>query len=282
MRRRDFPRRSCAWAAGMGASPTSEAGRPTMSTFLPCWSSWMPSRGELRGCSRVAERRMFAKAVIGSARFLRMPPTSRLLYYDLGMYADDDGIVEAFSIMRMTGATEDDLRVLVAKGFVLILNEDLVAFIVDWRKNNFVRSDRYHPSIYHDLLVQLQEGTQLNPTGIPVGNQRYTEGRLDQVNLGEREMERPTASRTPRPPLWMRWILSSLNGNRTEPARGNFTGISPPVAGLIREAVRWLTGKLGRLSGSKRIWKKPDRWRVRCGLSWGRMVCADEYEYSRR
>lgn len=164
----------------------------------------MPSRGELRGCSRVAERRMFAKAVIGSARFLRMPPTSRLLYFDLGMYADDDGIVEAFSIMRMTGATEDDLRVLVAKGFVLILNEDLVAFIVDWRKNNFVRSDRYHPSIYHDLLVKLQEGTQLNPTGIPVGNQRYTEESLGKVNLGEGEMGKNRGEQNSPPPLWVK------------------------------------------------------------------------------
>ncbi len=63
----------------------------------------------------MAERRMFAKSVIGSARFLRMPPTSRLLYYDLGMQADDDGIVETFSVMRTTGATEDDLRVLAHK-----------------------------------------------------------------------------------------------------------------------------------------------------------------------
>lgn len=68
----------------------------------------------------MAERRMFAKSVIGSARFLRMPPTSRLLYYDLGMQADDDGVVEAFSVMRTTGATEDDLKVLASKGFVTV------------------------------------------------------------------------------------------------------------------------------------------------------------------
>lgn len=65
----------------------------------------------------MAERRMFARSIIGSARFPRMPPTSRLLYYDLGMEANDDGCVEAFAIMRKTGAAEDDLRVLVSKGF---------------------------------------------------------------------------------------------------------------------------------------------------------------------
>lgn len=56
--------------------------------------------------TKLAERRMFSKTVISSARFLRMPPTSRLLYFDLGMEADDDGCVEAFGVMRKTGATE--------------------------------------------------------------------------------------------------------------------------------------------------------------------------------
>lgn len=63
---------------------------------------------------------MFAKSVVNSARFLRMPASSRLLYYDLGMSADDDGVVEAFSVMQLTGAVEDDLRVLVSKGFVRV------------------------------------------------------------------------------------------------------------------------------------------------------------------
>ena len=100
----------------------------------------------------MAERRMFAKSVIGSARFLRMPSTSRLLYYDLGMQADDDGVVEAFSVMRTTGATEDDLTVLASKGFVRVLNEDFVTYISDWSRNNLIKKDRYHPSIFYNYL----------------------------------------------------------------------------------------------------------------------------------
>ena len=128
----------------------------------------------------MAERRMFAKSIIGSARFLRMPPSSRLLYYDLGMYADDDGVVEAFSVMRQTSATEDDLRVLVSKGFVTVLNEDLVSLITDWNTNNFIRSDRYHPSIYKDLVLQLTDG-------IPTDNQLATIGipRLGKDSIGK-------------------------------------------------------------------------------------------------
>lgn len=116
----------------------------------------------------MAERRMFSKKVISSARFLKMPATARLLYYDLGMHADDDGIVEAFVVLQTTHAAEDDLRVLVSKGFIRILNDDLVAIIIDWKTNNLIRKDRYTPSIYQYLLS--------DSDGIPVDNQRLTDG----------------------------------------------------------------------------------------------------------
>lgn len=90
----------------------------------------------------MAERRMFAKSVIGSARFLRMPPTSRLLYYDLGMQADDDGVVEAFSVMRTTGATEDDLKVLASKGFVTVRSGPAGSGDRRLRSGGAVRLDR--------------------------------------------------------------------------------------------------------------------------------------------
>ena len=95
---------------------------------------------------------MFSKAIVNSARFLRMPKFARLLYYDLGMQADDEGFVEAFTVMRMTEAAEDDLKILAAKGFVKILNDDLVVFITDWNTNNVMRKDRRHESIYRDLF----------------------------------------------------------------------------------------------------------------------------------
>lgn len=156
---------------------------------------------------------MFSKSIIGAARFLRMPATSRLLYYDLGMQADDDGVVEAFSVMRLTGATEDDLRVLVTKGFVRVLNDDLVTLISDWSKNNLIKKDRYRQSIYKDLIIQLdtncQRGTQLEPTWNPSGTQLEPQDRLGkdsrgkenigEENKGEFEGEK-TADKPPAPP----------------------------------------------------------------------------------
>lgn len=103
----------------------------------------------------MASRRMFSIRITESARFLKMPPSSQNLYFHLGMRADDDGVVEAYPVMCMTSSTEDDLRVLIGKGFVSILNEDLVVFIDDWMENNNIRADRKIDSIYKDLLLQI-------------------------------------------------------------------------------------------------------------------------------
>lgn len=151
----------------------------------------------------MAERRMFAKSIINSARFLRMPPSSRLLYYDLGMAADDDGVVEAFTVLRTTGAAEDDLRVLASKGFITVLNEDLVSHITDWRTNNLIKNDRYHQSRYRDLLVQLTDGTQMEPTGFQVGTQTEPEVRLGKVSIGQERKEESTAAAPPARPRFV-------------------------------------------------------------------------------
>ena len=141
----------------------------------------------------MAERRMFAKSIIGSARFLRMPPTSRLLYYDLGMDADDDGCVEAFAVMRKTGAAEDDLRVLVSKGFVRVLNDDLVSLILDWKTNNYIQKDRYHPSIYAKLI----DNPPLDTECIQAVSDMDTEVRLGKDSIGKDSIGESVADKPP-------------------------------------------------------------------------------------
>ena len=109
----------------------------------------------------MAERRMFSKSVVESARFLKMPVSSQNLYFHLGMNADDDGIVEGYSVINLVKANEDDLRVLYSKGFVKILNEDLVTYIADWREQNKIRPDRKKDSMYQELLLQMEPGVEL-------------------------------------------------------------------------------------------------------------------------
>ncbi|MDN6790928.1 MAG: replication protein, partial [Lactiplantibacillus plantarum] len=150
----------------------------------------------------MAQRRMFSNRITDSAKFLKMPLSSQALYFHLGLHADDDGVVEAFSVMRQTGAVEDDLRILVAKNFVNVLNDDLVAYITDWNENNRIRADRKVDSIYKDLLLEILPNIELTEpkpradtgkvTGRPMDNQwtgngphRLGKDRLVEVRLGK-------------------------------------------------------------------------------------------------
>lgn len=79
----------------------------------------------------MANRRMVSNGIVKSARFLKMPPSTQNLYFHLIMNADDDGVVEAFPIMRMVGATEDDLKLLEGNELIII-SENNIRVIEEW------------------------------------------------------------------------------------------------------------------------------------------------------
>ncbi len=98
----------------------------------------------------MAERRMFAKSIINSDAFLDMPLSSQCLYFHLSMRADDDGFINnAKSIMRFIGASEDDIKLLIAKKFILTF-ENGVIVIKHWLLHNYIQKDRYKPTNYVD------------------------------------------------------------------------------------------------------------------------------------
>lgn len=103
----------------------------------------------------MAQRRMISKTITNSAKFIKMPSETQALYFHLCISADDDGVCEAFSVMRSIGSSEDNIRILNSKWFIKILNEDLVSYIMDWDEHNFIRADRKIDSIYKDLLLQI-------------------------------------------------------------------------------------------------------------------------------
>lgn len=103
----------------------------------------------------MASKRMFSRRLVESARFLQMPLSTQALYFHLGLNADDDGVVEAYNVMQIIGCAQDDLKVLASKGYVKVLNEDLVTYITDWRENNTIRADRKTDSLYQGLLVSM-------------------------------------------------------------------------------------------------------------------------------
>lgn len=103
---------------------------------------------------------MLSRRIVGSARFLQLPLSSQALYFHLVVHADDDGVVEAFTVLRNCGASKDDLKVLSDKKFVVVLNDDLVTYIVDWLENNRLRSDRKVNSIYQTLVREKVPGVK--------------------------------------------------------------------------------------------------------------------------
>ena len=96
----------------------------------------------------MAERRMFAKTIIDSDIFLDMPLSTQALYFHLSMRADDDGFINnSKKIQRMIGCGDDDLKLLIAKKF-LIPFESGVVVIKHWRIHNYIQNDRYTETNY--------------------------------------------------------------------------------------------------------------------------------------
>ena len=142
----------------------------------------------------MAERRMFAKTIIDSDMFLDMPLSTQALYFHLSMRADDDGFINnPKKIQRMIGASDDDLKVLIMKRFILPFDSGVVV-IKHWRMHNYIRNDRYKETVYQEeksqlLLKENGSYTELTTIGIPDDNQMETQVRLgqdrDRIELGE-------------------------------------------------------------------------------------------------
>ena len=103
----------------------------------------------------MAERRMFAKTIIDSDAFLDMPLSTQALYFHLSMRADDDGFINSpKKVQRMVGCGDDDLKLLIVKNF-LIPFESGVVVIKHWKIHNYIRNDRYKPTVYKEEKSQL-------------------------------------------------------------------------------------------------------------------------------
>ena len=128
---------------------------------------------------RMAERRMFAKTIIDSDAFLEMPLSTQALYFDLSMRADDDGFLNnAKKVMRMIGANQNDLDLLLVKNFVIKF-EDGICVIKHWRIHNYIQTDRYHETMYKDnknlLNIDENKAYTLKNTGKKLEGNRIIE-----------------------------------------------------------------------------------------------------------
>lgn len=108
----------------------------------------------------MAERRMFAKTIIDSDSFLDMALSTQALYFHLSMRADDDGFINnPKKLCRMIGASDDEMKVLFAKKFLLGFESGVIV-IKHWKMHNYIQKDRYKKTVYDEEMAQL--GTSSN------------------------------------------------------------------------------------------------------------------------
>lgn len=109
----------------------------------------------------MASKRMFSNEIISSDAFMSMPLTTQALYFHLCMNADDDGFVDKpKAIMRLIGANEDDIKILLGKRYILAFESGIIV-IKHWFIHNWIRQDRLKPTNYQEelsLLVKKENG----------------------------------------------------------------------------------------------------------------------------
>ena len=154
----------------------------------------------------MAEKRMFTQKIVDSDAFLDMPLSTQALYFHLNMHADDDGFVNnPKKIQRVIGASLDDLKLLIAKRFILVFENDVIV-IKHWRMHNLLRKDRYNPTQYQDQMerlelkdngaytekspepLEIKESESMATTWQPDGNQmahRIGKDRIGKDRIGE-------------------------------------------------------------------------------------------------
>lgn len=137
----------------------------------------------------MAHKRMFSKDITSSDAFREMPTSSQALYFHLGMEADDDGFLDNYKgLMRAVNATEDDLRILIAKRF-LILFPSKVVVVKHWLINNTIRKDRYNETKHLEekrALIVKENGSYTDDlSGLPSGNQMATQYRIEEDRIEE-------------------------------------------------------------------------------------------------
>ena len=156
----------------------------------------------------MAERRMFSKTIIDSDMFLDMPLSTQALYFHLSMRADDEGFINnPKKIQRMIGASDDDMKVLIAKQFIIPFDSGIVV-IKHWRIHNYIQKDRFKPTIYENEksyitekngiydLNKISNVSEMYPTCIQNGYQMDTQDRIGKDSIGKDSIASVEASPT--------------------------------------------------------------------------------------
>ena len=147
----------------------------------------------------MARKRMFSLLVVDTDEFLDMPSSTQSLYYHLGMRADDDGFVASpKKIVKLVNCSNDDLKLLIAKGFIIPFDSGIIA-IRHWKLNNDLKKDRYTPTIYlnekstlkvNENKVYSIDGNNLDTKWIQNGNKLDTQYSIDKYSIDKYSIDK--------------------------------------------------------------------------------------------
>lgn len=190
----------------------------------------------------MAERRMFSGKITDSDFFLDMPFSAQALYFHLNMGADDEGFLDkAKKIQRSIGARDDDFKILIAKGFIIPFESGVVV-IRHWRIHNYIRSDRFKPTIHQEektriefdeaKVAHIKEKQEVLPNVIPVGYQMGAQDRLGKVRLDKDNIYSPARQDE----IPYEEIVNYLN----QQANRNYKSTTKKIRSLIK--ARWSEG----------------------------------------
>ena len=145
----------------------------------------------------MAEKRMFTQKIVESDSFLELPHSTRCLYHALNMNADDDGFLNSPNkIIRIVGASEKDLNILISKRFVLDFGGGIIC-IKHWRMHNTLKKDRYKATQYQkefSMLIIQEDGsyTESKQSGSvlePDWNHSIDNNSIDQISIKKESID---------------------------------------------------------------------------------------------
>ena len=205
----------------------------------------------------MAERRMFAKTIIDSDAFLDMPLSTQALYFHLSMRADDEGFINnPKKIQRMVGASDDDLKLLIAKSFIIIFESGIIV-IKHWKIHNYIQSDRFKPTVYTEerslLSLKTNKAYTLDTECIHDVSETETQYRLDKDSIDKDSIEKE------KKPL-KRFAPPSLAEVKTY-CEERKNGIDAEAFIDFYSSKDWMIGKnkMKDWKASVRTWEKRDR-----------------------
>ncbi|KXA52075.1 hypothetical protein HMPREF1880_00419 [Streptococcus agalactiae] len=171
---------------------------------------------------------MFSRKITETDRFLEMPLSSQALYFHLNMGADDEGFIDkAKTIQRTIGASDDDMKLLIAKGFLIPFDSGVVV-IRHWRIHNYIQSDRFQSTLYQSEKAQLEYDKSKTASLKPIGNCIQNVSKMEtQVRLSKGSLDKdslttyPTVSDNEEEDIPYKEIISYLNEKANRNYRPN-------------------------------------------------------------